>query len=196
VLKFKYIIFLICLCFLFKAQNVVSSKVYINTCYQDHQCFSFSNGAYIFYDEGSHDLYVKIDFALFKTGNDSLDAWIKDLEETKLLFKGYLSAEKLVSLSQHNYKSTIINGLIYFNNTSHAHSIEFTMFEISDAGILRSDNKNDYFDRINANLQFSFSPKEFKLNKKPHHLKKPISIAIYRGYINPIKPGMDFWIKP
>jgi hypothetical protein len=31
---------------------------------------------------------------------------------------------------------------------------------------------NDYYDKIRSNVQISFKPKEFKLDKKPHHLKK------------------------
>jgi hypothetical protein len=44
-------------------------------------------------------------------------------------------------------------------------------------------------------LQISFKPKEFKLDKKPHHLKKTISINIGSGYINQLKPGMEKFIE-
>jgi len=44
-------------------------------------------------------------------------------------------------------------------------------------------------------VQISFKPKEFKLDKKPHHLKKTISINIGSGYINQFKVGMEKLIQ-
>jgi len=176
------------------AQNVHSSKTYINTCYNNQQCFSLNSSSYIFYDQDSHALIIAVDFAKFKIGKDSLDEWLDDLDDSKLIFKGYLNANDLLSLSQNNAKAIIVKGSMRFNGVSHAHSIELTLFEISREGMLFIDNQNDYFDRINANIQFGFYPKEFKINKKPHHLKKKITLAIYRGYINPFKPGMEHWI--
>lgn len=189
------ILILLLLSFKAKAQDVQSSKTYIQTCYNDQQCFSLNGSSYLFYKQGNHELIVVVDFAKFRIGNDTLDQWLNDLDDTKLIFKGYLNTDNLLSLTQHNSKAIIVNGMINFNGVSHAHTVELTLFEIPREGILFRDNQNDYFDRINANLQFGFYPKEFKINKKAHHLKKKITLAIYRGYVNPFKPGMEHWVE-
>jgi len=44
-------------------------------------------------------------------------------------------------------------------------------------------------------MQLAFYPKDFNIHKKHHHYKKSITIAIYRGYINELKPGMENLIK-
>jgi hypothetical protein len=173
------------------AQTVNSSKAFIKSCYHGQQCFALSEAAYIFYNEGNHELIVTLDFAKFKIGQDTLDNWLDDLDDTKLIFKGTLQSENLLVLTHHNSKAIVVNGIMTFNNISHAHSIELTIFEIKQDGLLYVNNSQDYYDRINANLQFAFSPKEFKIDKKPLHLKKTISVAIYRGLINQFKPGME-----
>lgn len=178
-----------------KSQEVFSSKTYVNTCYQNQQCFSLNSSSYIFYQQNNHELIIVVDFAKFKTGHDTLDEWLDDLDDTKLIFRGYLNTENLLDLSHHNAKAMIVNGMMSFNNISHSHSIELTLFELPRDGMLFMENQNNYYDRINANLQFSFYPKEFKINKKPHHLKKKITLAIYRGYVNPFKMGMEHWIS-
>ncbi len=181
--------------FSINAQNVQSSKTYINTCFNEQQCFSLNNSSFIFYNNANHEITLSIDFNKFKIGNDTLDEWLDDLDDTKLIFKGNINTDNLLSLTHHNSKPIIVNGLISFNGISHTHSIEMTLFEISKEGMLFTNNQEDYFDRINVNLQFGFSPKEFKIHKKKHHLKKKITIAIYRGVINAFKPGMEKWIE-
>ncbi|MDX2173417.1 MAG: hypothetical protein SFY56_09865 [Bacteroidota bacterium] len=176
-------------------QEIISSKTYINTCYQGQQCFSFSNGSYLFFNRGNNEFDIVLDFGKFKIGSDTLDRWLEDLDDTKLFFKGYLNTANLLELTHHNSKAITVNGKITFNNITISHSIELTLFEIAGNGILYRDNGHDYFDRVNANLQFAFLPKEFKINKKANHLKKSISIAVYRGYVNEFKPGMESWLQ-
>ncbi len=192
----RHLIFILLITNLFvKAQNIQSSKTYVNTCFNEQQCFSLNNSSFIFYNSANHEITLSIDFNKFKIGNDTLDEWLDDLDDTKLIFRGNINTDNLLSLTHHNSKPIIVNGLISFNGISHAHAIEMTLFEISKDGILFMNNQEDYFDRINVNLQFGFSPKEFKINKKKHHLKKKITIAIYRGVINSFKPGMEKWIE-
>jgi hypothetical protein len=193
-MKKLFLIFIIA-SFSSHAQDVQSSKTYIQTCYHDQQCFSLNSSSFIFYNPNNHELSVTIDFAKFKIGNDTLDEWLDDLDDTKLIFKGQLNTDNLLAITHHNSKAILVNGLMSFNGVSHAHTIELTLFEIAREGILGVNNQNDYFDRINANLQFGFYPKEFNINKKPHHLKKKITLAIYRGYVNPFKTGMEHWLK-
>ncbi len=177
------------------AQQVNASKASVNTCYDEHSCFSLSEAAYIFFDEKNHELTFLIDFTNFKMGNDTIDEWLTDLADTKLLFKGQLNADNLLSFSHNNSKTITVNGSITFNGVSHAHSIELLLFEIPQGSFLYLGNSQQPYDRISANLQFSFLPKEFKLNKKPHHLKKTISVSIYRGFINPLNADNEIWLK-
>jgi hypothetical protein len=177
------------------AQDVYSSKAFVNTYYHGQKCFSMSNGSYLFYNQDNHELIITIDFAKFKVGRDTIDEWLDDLVDTKLVFRGQLNTDNLLELTHHNSKAIIVNGLMTFNNVAHSHAIELTLFEVAQDGLLQIKNSQDYFDRINANLLFIFSPKEFKINKKPHHLTKKISVAIYRGYLNQFKPGMEFWLE-
>ena len=76
-----------------------------------------------------------------------------------------------------------------------SHFAELSLFEIASQGMLYHDNSQDYLDRVQANIMITFYPREFKIDKKPHHLKKSISIAIYRGYINLYKPEHEYLFK-
>ncbi|MBC7694227.1 MAG: hypothetical protein H7141_02145 [Burkholderiales bacterium] len=182
------------ICYRSDAQNIQFSKTYVNTHYHDQQYFSLNSSSVIFYNPENHELIIVIDFVKFKIGNDTLDEWLDDLDDTKLIFKGYLNTVNLLDLTHHNAKAVMVNGVILFNGISSAHSIELTLFEISKEGMLYSSNEQDYFDRVNANLQFGFFPKEFKIDKKKHHLNKKITVSIFRGYINQFKVGLEHWI--
>jgi hypothetical protein len=124
-----------------------------------------------------------------------LDEWLDDLDDSKLIFRGYLNTDNLLDLTHHNSKALLVNGIMSFNGISHSHTVELTLFEIPRESLLFIENQNNYFDRINANLQFGFYPKEFKIDKKPHHLKKKITVAIYRGYVNPFTQNMENWLS-
>jgi len=177
------------------AQEILSSKTYINTCYNEQQCFSLNSASFIFYNNDNHELSFSIDFSKFKTGNDTIDSWLDDLDDTKLTFKGELIYDNLLVLTNHNSKAVVVNGLMTFNGVSHSHKIEVTIFEVSREGVLFQNNQQDYNDRINVNLGFSFMPKEFKIDKKPHHLKKKITVGIYRGYVNKYNSRADIYFK-
>ena len=193
-MKNLFIIFLL-YCGNYFCQTVNSSKAYISTCYNKQQCFSLSNGAFIFLNVANSEFIITVDFNKFKIVNDTLDEWLDDLDDTKLIFKGQLNTSNLLELTHHNSKAHHINGIITFNGITKPHTIEFTLFEIANTGILYTNNSQDYFDRVATNLQFAFYPKEFKLDKKKHHLKKSISVAIYKGYINELKPDMLHWVN-
>lgn len=177
------------------SQNINSSKAFVRSCYNSQQCFALSESAFIFYNEANHEIIITLDFKKFKLGNDTLDEWLDDLDDSRLVFKGTLNVENLLVLANHNAKTLKVNGVMTVNNVSHSHTIELTLFEIKQDGMLFINNSQDYYDRISANLQFAFSPKEFNLHKKKHHLKKVISVAIYKGVINKFIPGMEQWIN-
>lgn len=182
-------------CIFSYSQNVIPSTAYLQSCYNKHDCFSISNSALVFFNPNNNQLIAQFDFNKFKLGNDTLDEWLKELSETNLVFRGNLNTNDLLSLSHHNSKSILINGTIHFNGISKPHSLELTIFEISKDAILYKDNSQDYFDRVNANMQLAFYPKDFNIDKKHQHYKKSVTIAVYRGYINELKQGMEFLIK-
>ncbi len=177
------------------AQEVFPSNTFVQTCIQKEVCFANQNSANLFYNEASSEFFVVVDFKKFKIGVDSLDAWLDDLDDTKFIFKGSLSSDKLPALSNNGYKTLQVNGNITFNNVIHSYSVDLVLFIISPDGMLYRNTGNDYYDRIRSNIQISFKPKEYKIDKKPHHLKKTISINIGSGYINPLKPGMESFIQ-
>jgi hypothetical protein len=124
-----------------------------------------------------------------------LDAWLHELEQTHLIFKGYLHTNDLLVLSHHNSKSMMVNGEVTFNGVTKPYTIEFNLFEIANPGVLYVNNGQDYFDRVNVNMHLAFYPKDFNIDKKHHHYKSSVSIAIYRGYLNEFKPGMEYLTK-
>lgn len=193
--RFQYIC---CLLLVFESmfsQEVYPSNTFVRTCLHNEVCFANQNSSHIFYNEANSELYIVIDFAKFKLGVDSLDAWLDDLDDTKFVFKGSLNSDKLPALSNHGHKTLHVNGNITFNNVVHSYSIDVVLFKISSDGILYRNTGNDYYDGIRSNIEISFKPKEYKIDKKPHHLKKTVSINIGSGYINQYKPGMERFIQ-
>lgn len=189
-----------CLIFCFLVGNVFSQEVFpsntsIKTCIQKEICFGNQNSSNLFYNEANSEFYLVIDFEKFKTGVDSLDAWLDDLDDSKFIFKGQLNLDKLPALSNNGYKTIHVSGTAMFNGVSHAHAVDIILFSIPQEGILYRNTGNDYYDKVRVNMEIAFRPKEFKLDKKPHHLKKTISINIGSGYINQVKPGMEKFIK-
>lgn len=193
--KFHYLIILFFIARIACSQEVFPSNTFVQTCIQKEVCFANQNSANLFYNEASGEFYVVVDFKKFKIGVDSLDAWLDDLDDTKFIFKGALSSDKLPALSNNGFKTLQVNGSISFNNEVHSYTIELVLFKISPDGMLYRNTGNDYYDRIRSNVQISFKPKDYKVDKKPQHLKKTISINIGSGYINPLKPGMETFIK-
>jgi hypothetical protein len=177
------------------SQDLRRSNTYIDTYYQGEKHFSIKDASYIFYSSGNSEIYVVLNFGDLKCGVDSLDEWLLDLTDSKLVFKGQLPSNDLVLLSHHNSRAIIVNGEITFNGMKHQQAIEINFFEVSREALFYDNNSQDYFDRVSANLQFSFLPKDFGVHKKPHHLKKKISIAIGRGAIIELKSEYEKFIK-
>ncbi|MBL7918938.1 MAG: hypothetical protein JNJ40_01410 [Bacteroidia bacterium] len=167
-----------------QSQTKIASAAYIDTYYHGQKFFSIKEAAMVFYEREQGELNIEIDFSNFKSGVDSLDEWLIDLTETKFTFKAHLAQTDLLILTHHNTKSLSVTGTASFNNQSHPMKIQFNMYEISREGMLMITNTNDVLDRIAANIQLSIYPKDFGINKKPHHLKKVISVAIGRAVLN------------
>jgi hypothetical protein len=192
--KFSFLSFLVFLSYYPAfSQSAHSSKAYVNTCFNKHQCFSVNetNGCFLFYNESNQELKIVLDFSKFRIGNDTLDAWLDDLDDTYFVFNGFIKNKKFLELSPNSTLSLNLNGIISFNNVSSSHIAELSLFEISNQGMLYHDNNQDFLDRVQANIMITFYPREFKIDKMSHHLKKSVSISIFRGYINQYKPEYE-----
>lgn len=166
-------------------QEIKRSSTYIDTYYHGEKHFSIRDASELHFNEGNNELILVIDFAKLKCGVDSLDEWLFDLTDTKFVFKGFIPPGGLLTLKHHNTRSIEVEGVVEFNGKSHKQTAYINFYEISKDGMLFVNNGSDYYDRLAANIQLTFLPKYFGVDKKPHHLKKKISIAIGRGIINP-----------
>lgn len=171
-----------------RAQNIISSNTYIQACIDKTQCSAINNSSYLFYDENGSNLYLKIDFATFKTGQDSIDDWLNDLTGTFLYFKAPLDQEAFKGLSNHNHKTLQLHGELFLNGVWHNKTVEITMFA-SDNSIMNTTTNGNLYDQVKTNFSFSIAPRDFKLHKKPHHLRKSIFVAISLGRFNLLPPG-------
>lgn len=181
---FTIIILIGCVSFVVGQENSKRSNTYIDTYYHGEKHFSIKDASAIYFNEGNSELTLIIDFASLKSGVDSLDEWLLDLTDSKFVFKGYLPPGDLLTLSHHNLKSLEITGIAEFNGITHHQEVLISFYEVSMDGMLFRNSGADYYDRIAANIQLTLVPKYFGVDKKPHHLKKQISIAIGRGIIN------------
>lgn len=194
--KVWMMIVVLCVTFLgLQAQSVYPSMTFVQTSYNNHQCFANDNASQLFFNDESKELYLVVDFAKVKVGHDTIDAWLDDLDDGKLYFKTIIASDKLLLLTNNNTKTLKVNGKIRLNEVVNDVTISITFFEISKEGMLYRNTGNDYYDRIRTTFQLEILPKDFKLDKKLHHLKKPITISIGSGYINQLKPGLESWIE-
>lgn len=178
-----------------QAQSVYPSMTFVQTYYNNHQCFANDNAAQLFFNEDNKELYVIVDFSKVKVGHDTIDAWLDDLDDGKLYFKGIIAADKLLQLTNNNSKTFKVNGKVKLNDVVNDVTVSLTFFEISKEGMLFRNTGNDYYDRIRASFQLELLPKDYKIDKKIHHLKKTITISIGSGYVNQLKPGLETWIE-
>lgn len=177
------------------SQGALPSNTFVKTNFHDHDCFANDNASYLFFNELSRELSIVVDFAKCKVGHDTIDAWLDDIDENKLLFTGVVTSDKLLELTNSNSKTIKINGKIKFNNILVNKEIEITFFEISKEGMLYRNNGNDYYDRIRAMFQIELSPKDYKVDKKLHKLKNVITVSVGNGYVNPFKPETEEWFN-
>lgn len=166
------------------AQELKRSSTYIDTYYHGEKHFSIRDASEIYFHEGNSEMTIIVDFARLRTGVDSLDEWLLDLSDSKLTFKAPLPAGDLLTLTHHNLKSLEVEGVANFNGRSHRQLASIHFYELSKEGMLFTNTGSDYYDRVGVNIQLTVLPKQFGIDKKPHHLKKKVSIAIGRGTIN------------
>lgn len=166
------------------AQELRRSSTYIDTYYHGEKHFSIREASEIYFHEGNSEMMIIVDFASLKTGVDSLDEWLLDLSDSKLTFKATLPTGDLLTLTHHNLRSLEVVGVTNFNGKSARQVASIHFYELSKEGMLFMNTGADYYDRIGVNIQLTVLPKQFGIDKKPHHLKKKISIAVGKGVIN------------
>lgn len=168
------------------SQDIRKSNTYIDTYYHGEKYFSIKEASLVYHNISNSELYIEIDFSDLKSGVDSLDEWLLDLTDTKLVFHSPLPVTDLLLLCHNHAKPIELKGKIEFNGKTHEQTATVNFFEVSKGGLLHqnSSTTDSYYDAISVNIQFSFLPKHFDITKKPHHLRKKISVAIARGIIN------------
>lgn len=191
-MKNKVIIFLIVLLAAkLGAQNVMSSNTFIQTKYHHRPCFSVNNSSYLFYDESKQYIFLKIDFSKFKSGQDSLDEWLDDLSSTFFYFKAPLEIGIFQSgFANHRIKTIKLKGQAYLNQVWNNLELDVSLFSIENS-LFSATTGNNSYENIRANFSLAIMPKDFKVNKKPHHLKKVIHVGITLGRVNLLEPGME-----
>lgn len=168
------------------SQDIRKSNTYIDTYYHGEKYFSIKEASLVYHNIANSELRVEISFSDLRSGIDSLDEWLMDLTDSKLVFSSPLPVTDLFSLCHNHAKPIELKGYITFNGKTHEQTVNANFFEVSKDGLVYQNGSftDSYYDKISVNLQFSFLPKYFNIDKKPHHLRKKISVAIARGIIN------------
>lgn len=175
-----------------QASDIVSSSTEIRTCLNEAQCSSLNNYSYLFYDESKSKFYLKIDFSnpnLF----DHADEWLQDLRDTNFYFKCSFNKDDFPPASNHNSKNFRLNGQLFMNSIWHTQTIDMTIFT-SDNSIINPPAGGTSYDVYKISFSLSFSPNDFNLDNRPHHLKNPVFITVSHGRINQLKPGMEWLV--
>ena len=172
-------------------QSIQSSNTYIQTKYHHALHYSVNNSSYLYYDESKQSLYLKIDFSKFKTGNDSLDDWLNDLSGTFFYLKFEIDKQVFQNgFTNHQHKTLQLKGQAYLNGIWQTQDVELSLYSIENSVQGTNTNTNVY-ENIRLNFGLAILPKDFKIHKKAHHLKKVINIGITLGRINLLLPGME-----
>jgi hypothetical protein len=130
-----------------------------------------------------------IDFNRLKTGVDSVDFWLEDLNDTYFYFKATLLKEQLPSLSNYNRKTIRLTGESYLNNIWRTQTIDVTFFKADDDMINNSSNGNE-FSAYKLNFNFTIEPRNFNIQKKPQRLSNTIFVGIGAGQLNLLSSDM------
>jgi len=185
------ILFLAVLCSQFlSAQAIIPSNTYVRTCLNDIECSSINSSSYIFYDDAKDRFYIKIDFNAMKTGLDSVDFWLEDLDDTYFYFVSSLSREEFPNLSSYNMKNLKLDGQAFLNGVWRQQVIELSIYRAETDMVSNSTNPNK-FNAYKVNYSFSFKPKDFNVHKKPQRLSNTVFIGVGAGQINVLRAGMQ-----
>jgi hypothetical protein len=181
-------------CTLLNGQVVQPSNTYIRTCMSDIECSSINSSSFLFFDEAKSKFYIKIDFNAAKTGNDSVDFWLEDLNDTYFYFKATLRPEDFPDLSSYNASNIKLSGQAFLNNIWRDQTIDMSIFRAQEDLLNNNINGRD-IDAYRVNFSFSFSPKDFNVHKKPQRLTNTIFIGVGSGKINLLRAGMEGQVR-
>jgi hypothetical protein len=172
------------------SQTVLPSNTYVRTCLNDIECSSINSVSYLFLDESRSRFYIKLDFNELKTGVDSVDFWLEDLNDTYLLFVASISRDQLPNVSTYNVKNIRLSGQLSLNNIWKPQTIDVSLYRAENDMQNNTTNANR-IEAYKVNFSFSFSPKDFNIHKKPNRLSNTIFIGVGGGQINLLKAGME-----
>lgn len=188
-MRFYITALIVCASVVLNAQSIISSNIYIETCINNTQCSSLKNSGYLFYDETSSNLYLKVDFSGFKHQPDSLqNDWLNDLGDNFLYFKVHLAPDFFKGLANNNRKTLKLNGQVFMNNIWQEQATEVTVYSTENSVLSTSNNGNTY-DNFKLSFSLSVVPRDFKIHKRSHHLRNTIFVGLALGRINLLAPG-------
>jgi hypothetical protein len=175
------------------AQEAFPSNTYVRTCLSDIECSSINSSSFLFYDNAKGKFYIKVDFNLLKTGIDSVDYWLEDLSGSNYYFKASMPPEYLPNLSNYNRKTFKLAGQSYMNGIWRNQTIDITVFRAEGDMMSNGTDANDY-SATRVNFNFSISPRDYNIHKKPQRLTNTIFIGVGSGRLNLLKPGMENYV--
>jgi hypothetical protein len=173
-----------------RAQNIRPSNTYVRTCIGETECASINSSSFLFYDETKNKFYLKLDFNIMKTGVDSVDFWLEDLNDTYLYYKASLPRDQFPGLSSYNTVNITMQGQMFLNNIWRDVPVPITIYRAEHDMLNNNTNANE-LEAFEVNFSFSFLPKDFAVNKKPQRLTNTIFIGVGGGQINLLKPGQE-----
>jgi hypothetical protein len=169
-----------------QCQDVLPSNTYVRTCLNDIECSSINSSSYLFYDREKGKFYIMIDFNRLKTGIDSVDFWLEDLNDTYYYFKAPMQYELFPGVSNYNQKTFKLSGQAFLNNIWKAQTIEVTLIR-ADNDMMSNSIDSEKIEALRVNLNFTIVPKDFNVHKKPQRLTNTIFVGIGSGRLNPLK---------
>jgi hypothetical protein len=192
--RWLYILALLPFGILAQTQSIISSVAGVRTCLNNTECSSLNSASYLFYDEAKNAFYLKLDFNALRTGVDSMDLWLDDLKDKYLYFKAPLRKEDFPSLSNSNAKTYKVNAQVFMNQVWEDQPVELSIFTTENSQLNYGQTTSNY-NKYKVSFGFSLDPRTFKLDTMPHHLTETIFISIGLGFINPLEPGMEKFVK-
>jgi len=173
-----------------QAQGISPSNTYVRTCLNDVECASMNSSSLLFFDEARGRFYMKLDFNAMKTGVDSVDFWLEDLNDTYLYFRAPMSRDQLPNLSAYGSTTLKIDGQLFINNIWRPLHIDLALYK-AESDLMSNSANGNRIDAYKANLSFSFLPSQYNIHKKPSRLKNVVFIGIAGGHINLLTPGQE-----
>lgn len=187
---FSFLLLLLSKISLGQYEGLIPSNAYIQTCIDKSQCFAINSSAFLFYDETKQAFFLKLDLNKFKTGEDTLDDWLDDLGGDFLYMKAPLEKENFVGgLANNNSKTFDINAQVLLNHVWDDESIELNVSQ-AEPSSLNPNLGNSIYANKRVTFALVLSPKDYKVHKGSHNVKKTIYIGIHSGQINFVKDNM------